>query len=280
MIPVVAVWVIAQATALPQMKMRVLEGNAEHFRLSLEAPERSMRALETHVRERRIVLFVPKTKTRASEHVLPSDLIGRVVVKPAKRGTVIVLETRLPAAEVISKLTFPSRAPWVIQTKSVTRALTKNSVAKPRPFLKKSTTSSQEENPETKTSRVLQAATVPDAVAWLALALGFLSLVAWWIRRKHGPLGSDASIDVVAVQSLGGKHRLALVEACGGRFLLATSDKDVRLLGSISGSFEGVMHEASTPVLGISSEARKSTDIEGLLQLRQKLQRGQSEVAA
>ena len=40
-------------------------------------------------------------------------------------------------------------------------------------------------------------------------------------------------IEVVAVQGLLGKHKLALVETCGERLLIAASDKEVRLLSHV-----------------------------------------------
>lgn len=67
------------------------------------------------------------------------------------------------------------------------------------------------------------------------LVLGLLT-VFWAIRRKKTTLADVGSIEVVAVQSLGGKHKLALVQTCGERLLLATSDKEVRLLSHVGNS--------------------------------------------
>ena len=64
------------------------------------------------------------------------------------------------------------------------------------------------------------------------LVLGLMTLF-WAIRRKKSTLADVGSIEVVAVQSLGGKHKLALVQTCGERLLLATSDKEVRLLSHV-----------------------------------------------
>jgi flagellar biogenesis protein FliO len=64
------------------------------------------------------------------------------------------------------------------------------------------------------------------------LVLGLLT-VFWATRRKKTLQADVGSIEVVAVQSLGGKHKLALVQTCGERLLLATSDKEVRLLSHV-----------------------------------------------
>ena len=66
----------------------------------------------------------------------------------------------------------------------------------------------------------------------LAFSLGLCIL---WKRRKSAAakgLNTD-SIEVVAIKSLGGKHRLAVVEACGERILLATNDKSVSMLAQL-----------------------------------------------
>ena len=43
----------------------------------------------------------------------------------------------------------------------------------------------------------------------------------------------DDSIDVVAVKPFGGKHKLALIETCGEKLLLAASEKGVTLLSHV-----------------------------------------------
>ena len=68
--------------------------------------------------------------------------------------------------------------------------------------------------------------------ALILLSLGF---ALFWKRRKkatNSALNAD-SIEVVAIKSLGGKHRLAVVEACGERILLATNDKEVSMLAQL-----------------------------------------------
>ena len=66
--------------------------------------------------------------------------------------------------------------------------------------------------------------------------LVFLGALLWWLRRRKDSYPNAESIDVVAVKNLGGRHRLALIEACGDRLLIASSDKDVQLLGKVGAS--------------------------------------------
>ena len=74
-----------------------------------------------------------------------------------------------------------------------------------------------------------------NLVGGLLLILSMGLLLIW--RKRKGKASSSTlstdSIEVIAVKSLGGKHRLALVEACGERILLATSDKDVSMLAQL-----------------------------------------------
>ena len=55
----------------------------------------------------------------------------------------------------------------------------------------------------------------------------------WAMRKKTGLHGEIDGIEVVAVQGLLGKHKLALVQTCGERLLIAASDKEVRLLSHV-----------------------------------------------
>jgi len=66
----------------------------------------------------------------------------------------------------------------------------------------------------------------------LVLSLGLCFL--WKKRKKVAAKGLNTeTIEVVAIKSLGGKHRLAVVEACGERILLATNDKTVSMLAQL-----------------------------------------------
>lgn len=55
----------------------------------------------------------------------------------------------------------------------------------------------------------------------------------WAMKKKTAFKGDMKGIEVVAVQGLLGKHKLALVETCGERLLIAASDKEVRLLSHV-----------------------------------------------
>jgi flagellar biogenesis protein FliO len=74
-------------------------------------------------------------------------------------------------------------------------------------------------------------------VAALALACIPL-LVLLRRRRQHAARTRGSEIEVVSTHTLGAKHRLAVVTVRGESFLLATSDKDVRLLARLAPAVE------------------------------------------
>ena len=102
------------------------------------------------------------------------------------------------------------------------------------------------------------------------------------VRRQKGQ--QSPMIDVVAVRSLGAKHKLAVVEACGSRMLVATSDKDVRLLTHLGNkeppneAFASVLAAEQRPPMPTpvpmppAAPAEPSADVSGLLRLRERAQ--------
>ena len=61
------------------------------------------------------------------------------------------------------------------------------------------------------------------------LIMGWL---AW--RKKHLAQASAHTIELLAVRAFGTKHKLALIETCGERLLLAISDRQVTLLSHLT----------------------------------------------
>jgi len=67
-------------------------------------------------------------------------------------------------------------------------------------------------------------------IGLILLAGGIFAL---WLRRRRNGNSEVDTIDVVATRAFGGKHKLALIETCGDRLLVAASDKDVKLLSRV-----------------------------------------------
>jgi flagellar biogenesis protein FliO len=58
-------------------------------------------------------------------------------------------------------------------------------------------------------------------------------MILWFLKSNKKIYLLDDSIDVVAVKPFGGKHKLALIETCGEKLLLAASEKGVTLLSHV-----------------------------------------------
>ncbi len=100
------------------------------------------------------------------------------------------------------------------------------------------------------------------------------------VNKKKGATGTTEGIDLVAVKALGAKQRLAVVDACGDRLLIATSEQGVQLLSKLEGG-TGV-HKIPTDFLASLAQAESaspvptthvtpvntSKDLAGLVQLR------------
>jgi flagellar biogenesis protein FliO len=110
------------------------------------------------------------------------------------------------------------------------------------------------------------------------LAIG--AAVVVYGKKKKAPHRETAGIDLIAVKALGAKQRLAVVDACGDRLLIATSEQGVQLLSKLEGG-TGV-HKIPTDFTAVLAQAENqspvstphvtpvntSKDLAGLVQLR------------
>lgn len=87
------------------------------------------------------------------------------------------------------------------------------------------------------------------------LLLGCLATL-WAFRRKKTLEKTVGGIQVVAVQPFGNKHKLALVQTCGEKLLIAASDKGVRLLSHVGSDL--VPQAGDEPSLTFLSEEKKT----------------------
>ena len=82
-------------------------------------------------------------------------------------------------------------------------------------------------------STVARADSTMVASGFFMLIMSGLGVALWFIKRHNKVQLEPDSIDVVAVRAFGGRHKLALVETCGEKLLLAASDKGVTLLSHL-----------------------------------------------
>ncbi len=112
------------------------------------------------------------------------------------------------------------------------------------------------------------------------LAIGAAVVVYGKKTKKKTVNGETAGIDLIAVKALGAKQRLAVIDACGDRLLIATSEQGVQLLSKLEGG-TGVhkipadfmqtlaQAESASPVPTTHvTPVNTSKDLAGLVQLR------------
>ena len=112
------------------------------------------------------------------------------------------------------------------------------------------------------------------------LAVGAAVVVYGKKIKRKSATGETAGIDLIAVKALGAKQRLAVVDACGDRLLIATSEQGVQLLSKLEGGtgihklpadFVATLAQAesASPVPTAQvTPVNTSKDLAGLVQLR------------
>ena len=91
------------------------------------------------------------------------------------------------------------------------------------------------------------------ASGFFMLIMGALGVALWYIKRHNKVQLEPDSIDVVAVRAFGGRHKLALVETCGEKLLLAASDKGVTLLSHVGTPLVPERGSESTEILSMET---------------------------
>ncbi len=161
-------------------------------------------------------------------------------VKRLKRGSTLSLFTREPARKVFERLKLASRGD---KTLSIQMADQEKPALFPESRATKKAEAVQEvEVPKEAMTADEQLADKPRlatggstmaASGLFGLIIAALSLMLWFLKTNRKMDLLDDSIDVVAVKPFGGKHKLALIETCGEKLLLAASEKGVTLLSHV-----------------------------------------------
>jgi flagellar biogenesis protein FliO len=267
--------------------------------------------------EDRVVVFVPTAQLNPYEESFREGPIARIRVKPVRRGTVFVLlgHQKLNPEDVkidpegkivVRETTFMGSGFEFVSESSrkkpnLLKTTTPNKAAPPTsPPKEKSNAASVDIQTALKTgteqgdtqkvrpakiSGSFKKSAMPafaqhtssDKMLWIAGFLMLIGAFGFWAKQRRGLQGGGESIEVVAIQSFGGKHRLALIETCGDRLLLAASDKEVRVLSRFGNQdpelglaqnspFSEALDESDLQQAGVGSSI--NGDISGLLRMK------------
>jgi len=189
---------------------------------------------------RKIVVFIPGLKAKRIVRKYKEGPVRLLRVKRLKRGSTLSLFTREPARKVFDHLELASRGDKALsiqmQPKTAPTLFPENEEVKKADVSNapavKDDTKIEEEKMVTK-PRLATGSSAMAASGLFGLIIAALSLVLWFLKTNKKMDLLDDSIDVVAVKPFGGKHKLALIETCGEKLLLAASEKGVTLLSHV-----------------------------------------------
>lgn len=231
------------------------------FRIEHRGPAPS---INEHVDGRRLILFFPKAKAnRPQTGRLRQGPLEGFAVKTVKTGVVMTLRTRDPAKALLPTLRYqPQRGRLMVGTYEPSAAQRPN-IETARPTVSKDTRAS----PDKASLGLRSEASGWSGSAYAAMAgLALLALAATAMLKKRGmalPSGHK-DLQVVAVKSLGVKHKIALVRAGNKELLVASGENGVHLLGNMS----------ETPPASNPSDTAQphddalSDDLQGLMRLK------------
>ena len=262
--------------------------SVDSFELPMQASARVLHRIERHVVGRRLVLFVPGVAAAAQVTNLEVGPISQVRVSPVHRGVALTFAVRNGSEASLEKLSLELEPEPLLRYLGTPHAESNQSAVKSTDL------GGADVMPARRTSPI-EAALIPEqrnasktglaATSSTAsgtrtplLAITFLLLIAAVVavrvrQRRQARLATiGESIDVVAVHSFGAKQKLVLVNTCGDRLLLATTDKEVRLLKNL-GPHAATVAFDETLAAANDVAAVGPADIAGLLRLRER--RGQ-----
>ena len=224
--------------------------------------------------KRKIVVFFPGLKAKRFARKFKEGPVKALRVKRLKKGSTLSLFTREPARKVFDKLTLAARGDKTLSIQMATKAAP---TLFPEPEeVRKASTDDAASSPEKVKPAAEKAAAKPRlatgsstmaASGIFGLMIAGLSLILWFLKSNRKMDLLDDSIDVVAVKPFGGKHKLALIETCGEKLLLAASEKGVTLLSHVGSQF--VPEPGAEPSMGMGgfnipgfSPVPKATEVE------------------
>jgi len=187
---------------------------------------------------RKIVVFIPGLRAKKINRKYDEGPVRRMQTKRLKRGSTIALFTREPARKVFEHLDLKGRginelSIQMMPVEKTSRLAESEEAPKAEPSLtNREETISTPSEVKTK-PRLATGGSAMAASGIFGLIIAALSLILWFLKSNKKIDIMDDSIDVVAVKAFGGKHKLALIETCGEKLLLAASEKGVTLLSHV-----------------------------------------------
>ncbi len=217
----------------------------------------------------------------------PRGPVARLEVKPVRRGVVLVIELTQVASRRVHR--HRPRFEVVKNERVLMVGRMRDAVSDPEEYvfsavsplsrilgskatLKKSIPTSAVE--PTKTALTSAAPALagngPIMSPVLLMATGLLGMlgVLLWLRKKQRPISTAGAIDIVSIKALGSKTKLAVVEACGDRILVAASDKGVQMLSRVGERDEGFSRHLEQRLQTRDVPRQGDDDLAGLLALR------------
>jgi len=182
--------------------------------------------------QKRISVFFPDIRGRRMMRRYRRGPIKQVRMTRNRKGTTVQLTTRQYAGDVIDKLLVKGGDEVEIIVDMNPRPAAVPNAPEVDAIANDEETRVADKEVD-KIGRLTQGSTSMAASGFFALIVGALGLALWFMKKHNKVQLEPESIDVVAVRAFGGRHKLALVETCGEKLLLAASDKGVTLLSHV-----------------------------------------------
>lgn len=243
------------------------------FEMTVDGPEAQLQQATTEVTGNRAYVVVPDTRAESDRMSFETGPVEQLRISRRQGSTIIAFWLRLNEGQGAPSVQLVAGESWSVRVvmPEPAAAAVEASEAVPAPVeVAKAAPIAQAERaaPFLAKAPAGPRASTLMAVLGIAMLIAFV-LASWWRRRRGVTAGQvdAASIDILAVRALGGKHKLAVVQTCGERMLVACSDRGVRLLSHLGAGDVGIEAVArpesnATPTAGLS-------DIQGLVHLRQ-----------
>jgi flagellar biogenesis protein FliO len=268
---------------------------ADSFELPMQAQPRLLKKLERHLVGHRLVVFIPGATGTAQSKTIEAGPVASLRVTPAQLGLAVTLHLRGGTDGALDRLSVRQDADPALR---YVETLAPPAAAEaPRPAASEvPTAAATAPRPSTETAPArpsgpldavfAQARAQPEKVVLAsaaggesgtrgtALALLLVVLVGaagaatFLQRRRAREKTVGETIDVVAVRSFGAKQKLVLVNTCGDRLLLATCDKEVRLLKNLGPASATDTSFAAALASVEEGQNTSAADVAGLLKLR------------
>jgi flagellar biogenesis protein FliO len=202
--------------------------------------------------QKRISVFFPDIRSRRMVRRYQRGPIKQVRMTRSRKGTTVLLTTRGAAADVIDKLVVRD-----VDGVTIVVDMAPEPAAVPESPAIRGARDDQEvrlaDEAMPMQATIARGDSSIVASGFFVLIMAGLGSALWFIKRHKKVQLEPDSIDVVAVRAFGGRHKLALVETCGEKLLLAASDKGVTLLSHLGTPLVPQHDDETTQILSMET---------------------------